>query len=64
MKACQIIIAILLVSKLFACLWIDINGREASKPHGFQGAVITIVVITGLTVLYWKAGAFSTLIGQ
>ena len=59
---CQIIIVALFVLGIFYQLHRDINGRKEQKPLGFSGVVVTLIVQTLLCLLYWKAGAFSTLL--
>ena len=59
MKACQIILLVLLGLSLFTGLWADVNGRRARKPYGFMGAVISVLLTAVLFWVHWKAGAFS-----
>jgi hypothetical protein len=61
LKACQVILLILLVCNLFHGLWQDVNGRTARKPYGFGGAVVSVVVTALLFWVHVKAGAFSLL---
>lgn len=62
MKACQIILAALLVISFFFNLWTDFYGKKARSPDGFYGAVSTVILTAILGWIYWKAGAFSTIL--
>jgi hypothetical protein len=59
---CQILLAINVLVSLLALLWTDFHGRPAKEPAGFVGAVATLIVIAGMVLVYWKAGALSLLI--
>jgi hypothetical protein len=58
---CQWVILLTLVVALFYGLYTDFHGGRAGKPFGFSGAVITIVFTFVLFLLYWQAGAFTTI---
>lgn len=62
MKTCQIIILFLFVVGFLATLRVDINGRKAKAPEGFGGTVMTIVLFAAQLIIYYYAGAFSTLL--
>ena len=46
---------------LFASLHADFYGRKAREPYGFVGAIVTLVLIGLFFLVYYKAGALSTI---
>lgn len=62
MKACQIILLLFAVSIFFQSLRIDFYGVKAKEPYGFSGAIATVILASLFFLLFWKAGAFSTLL--
>lgn len=61
MKYAQIFIVITLAISFFVNLYKDINGRPAKEAKGFEGVVSTVISTAIMIVIYWLAGAFSTL---
>lgn len=62
MRGCQIAIMVLLVVQILRGFWTDVHGIKAREPFGFSGIITTILTGAALVLLYWKAGAFSTLV--
>lgn len=58
----QIIIVFLQLLGLMLCIKRDIEGREAQKPLGFHGVVVTLVVTATLSILYFLCGTYSQLL--
>ena len=60
-KIMQILVVIFLIIGLFRNLYVDINGRKAKEPEGFSAVVGTIIALVISILIYYYAGAFSTL---
>jgi len=60
-QVCQWLILIMLSVSLFASLHADFYGRKAREPYGFVGAIVTLVLIGLFFLVYYKAGALSTI---
>ena len=58
---CQILIVLQLVFIFFTSLHSDFNGSKGKPPYGYVGAVCSVVITALLALVYWGAGAFSTL---
>jgi len=62
--ACQIFLATMMGVAFLRMLWTDFYGQKATSPWGFQGCVITFVLTVLMVAIYWKAGAYSLLLGE
>lgn len=56
--ACQVILTVLFASGFLITLYFEINGRPATKPHGFTGVMRTFAIYGVVAALYWQAGIF------
>ena len=58
---CQILLVLWLAFGYLGCVHSDFHGKVASKPQGFQGFIVTTVILFILMFIYTKAGAFDKL---
>jgi hypothetical protein len=59
---CQIAIVGILLMTLLTGLYSDCEGRLGSKPGGFRGVLVTLLVVSVMGAIYYGAGAFSELL--
>ena len=60
-QAMQVLLIGLLITATLINLYRDINGRPAKEPVGFSGVVSTLISTIISVLIYYFAGAFSTI---
>ena len=57
----QILIICFMFINFFRMLYTDINGRPAKEPKGFEGIVTSFLALALVIIIYYFAGAFSSI---
>lgn len=55
----QILVIVLVTVNFLGNLYIDVNGRKAKEPKGFEGIISTLLATAIIITVYYFAGAFN-----
>ena len=59
---CQGLVVAILVWRFVMAVHIAAKGREETKPTEGYGIFLAVVVYAAFGIIFWKAGAFDTII--